>query len=471
MAARRTFQDQYGQRIPFGKPMLEAFCMDPGYINLNATSCGSWPKAVSDKLKDLWAQLEAQPDLFSGFSQGPVLQEARLGIAQLVHAAVSECVLISNATTGIFTVLYNYPFEAGDVVLTLSTTYGAIDNAITSLAETRPLQARKVEFEFPTTHQDIVSRFEAAIAQIKAEGLRPRLAVLETVVSIPAVRMPFEELVRVCQREGVMTLVDGAHSVGQFEVNLDELQPDFFTAECHKWLFVPRPCAFLYVAQRNQHLFRSTIPTSFGFIPRGGQSTLPLWSQMVSADPATSPFETLFAYTATSDNMPHMCIPTALRFRQDICGGEVAIYEYVRWLAKEGGDRVASILETEVLEEPDIALGAHSQMRNCGIATVRLPLRIATGDSHSAASVKISQTHALLAEEQVGPAVRYLTKCLSDTYRTWLPFIDYKGWIWARICAQIYLEVSDFEFVGHALKILCEKIAKGEVGPESQSNQ
>ena len=164
-----------------------------------------------------------------------MLQEARSGIAQLVQAAVSECVFVSNATTGIFTVLYNHHYEERDVVITLSTTYGATDHAIASLAETRPLQARKVEFEFPTTGQDIVSRFEAAVAEIKAEGLRPRLAVLETVVSIPAVRMPFEELMRVCRREGIMTLVDGAHSIGQFALNFNELQPDFFVADCHKY--------------------------------------------------------------------------------------------------------------------------------------------------------------------------------------------------------------------------------------------
>ena len=186
---------------------------------------------------------------------------------------------------------------------------------------------------------------------------------------------------------------------------------------------------------------------------------------MVSDGPAASPFETLFTYTATSDNMPQMCIPTALRFRREVCGGEAAIYEYVRQLAKDGGDRVASILGTEVLEEPALTLGAGSQMRNCGIATVRLPLAIATGSS--AASAKLS--HAPLSEQEVGPAVRYLTKSLADTYKTWLPIIDYEGWIWVRLCAQIYLEISDFEFAGSALKVLCEKIVRRETGQEGKS--
>ncbi|KAI0403564.1 pyridoxal phosphate-dependent transferase [Xylaria palmicola] len=455
--------DMGSVRIPFGKPMFKAFCMDSEYTNLNSPSAGSWPRVVSNQLKSYWAQLEAQPDLFSEFLQGSVLQEARLGLAQLLHATVSECVLLTNTTTGIFTVLYNQEFQDGDVVVTLSTTYGAIDHALTSLAEARPIRTRKVEFELPPVGQSIMSRFEDTVAQIKAEGLRPRLAILETIVSIPAVRMPFEDLVRVCRREGIMSLVDGAHSVGQFEVNLEELQPDFFVADCHKWLFVPRPCAVLYVAKRNQHMIRSTIPTSFAFIAKNGPARLPLWSQMVGANPCASAFETLFAYTATSDNMPHMCIPTALRFRQDVCGGETAIYQYIKRLAKQGGDRVADILQTEVLEEPGHEHGADSPMRNCGMATVRLPLAVSTGASTAPANVP----GAPLTEKEVGPAVRYLTKVLADSYKTWLPIIDYRGWIWVRLCAQVYLEVSDFEMVGNALQVLCEKILNRETWQET----
>ena len=96
--------------------------------------------------------------------------------------------------------------------------------------------------------------------------------------------------------------------------------------------------------------------------------------------------------------------------------------------------------------------GEDSQMRNCGIVTVRLPLAIAT--SPSPANVPGSA----LTEKEVGPAVRYLTKALAEKYKTWLPIIDYRGWMWARLCAQVYLDVSDFEMAGNALKVLCEQI-------------
>uniref|UniRef100_UPI003467EE8D Aminotransferase, class V/Cysteine desulfurase n=1 Tax=Penicillium expansum TaxID=27334 RepID=UPI003467EE8D len=449
---------------PFGKPMLKHFCMNPEYRNLNAATCGSWPKTVRDQWRRYLDDLEAQPDYFSEVKQGPVIQEARREVAQLLHARVSECVFISNATTGIYTVLHNIPFDKDDVIITFSTTYGAIDNAIASMAETQPFQTRKVTVDLPMRGEDIVARFEGMVAQIKAEGLHPRLAVLETIVSIPAIRMPFESLVQACQREGVLSLVDGAHSIGQFSLNLEVLQPDFFIMDCHKWLFVPRPCAALYVPERNQHYIRSTIPPSFGFIPRDGKPALPLWSKQSgggSSGSTATDFETIFANVATQDNMPHMCIPTALKFRREVCGGEEAIYQYLRVLAKEGGDRVAAILGTEVLDEKPAgeykSQRTPSEMRDCGIATVRLPLAVSSSlkpPPHS------GTPYSPLSDEEVGPAVHYLSMTLAETHKTWLYLIDHGGYIWVRLCAQIYLDTSDFEWIGNVLKEICETIGK-----------
>lgn len=106
-------------------------------------------------------------------------------------------------------------------------------------------------------------------------------------------------------------------------------------------------------------------------------------------------------------------------------------------------------------------------MRNCSIATVRRALAIATVNLAAPAEI----AYAPLTKEKVKHAVRYLTKPLNDTYKTWLPVTDYRAWIWVRLCTQLYLEVSDFEFVGNALKVLCEKFVKKDTGRASQRSQ
>lgn len=48
-------------------------------------------------------------------------------------------------------------------------------------------------------------------------------------ISCPsAIRMPIEKLVPLCKEFGVMCVVDGAHGPGQFNLNIRELDPDFY---------------------------------------------------------------------------------------------------------------------------------------------------------------------------------------------------------------------------------------------------
>lgn len=103
-----------------------------------------------------------------------------------------------------------------------------------SLQETTPVQARKVEYALPLTHDEIVQRFLDVVNKARAEGLKVRAAVFETITSVPGVRFPFEKLTRICKDEGILSVIDGAHGVGQIPLNLGELDPDFFVSNCHK---------------------------------------------------------------------------------------------------------------------------------------------------------------------------------------------------------------------------------------------
>jgi len=40
--------------------------------------------------------------------------------------------------------------------------------------------------------------------------------------------LPVKELISICRRHGVMILVDGAHTPGQIQLDLENLGADFF---------------------------------------------------------------------------------------------------------------------------------------------------------------------------------------------------------------------------------------------------
>lgn len=110
------------------------------------------------------------------------------------------------------------------------------------MTETTLAQAAKVEYTFPVEDDWLVSAFASKIAEIEAQGGKVKIAVFDTVVSTPGVRLPFERLTKLCREKGVLSLIDGAHGVGHMKLDLGALDADFFVSNCHK--YVPPPFFF-----------------------------------------------------------------------------------------------------------------------------------------------------------------------------------------------------------------------------------
>ncbi|EME47697.1 hypothetical protein DOTSEDRAFT_166965 [Dothistroma septosporum NZE10] len=428
-------------RIDCGKDAAKHFGFAKNYMNLNHGSFGTYPLEIRSVLRHFQDQHEERPDWFIRYEYPRLNDEARTAIAKYLRASVEAVVFVPNASTGVNTVLRNLVYQPGDIIIYFATIYGSCHKTIEYITETTPALSRKVEYTYPISDKDLCSKFEATIRKIKAEGKNPRIAVFDTIVSMPGVRMPFEELTRLCKSHGVLSMIDAAHSVGQIPLNLTELDPDFFVSNCHKWLHTPRACAVFYVPERNHHLMRSSLPTSHGFVPLddGGQvSPLPPSSKSV--------FVNNFEFVGTLDSSPYLCIPAALQWRSQLAykdlQGEEAIFAYDEELAREGGQKVAAILGTEVMDNPEQTL------TKCSFANIQLPLsyREITGGDYGTA-VKIA---------------RWISQVLVDQHNTFLALLIHDDKFWVRLSAQVYLTIEDFEWAGRALQQVCDRARNRE---------
>ena len=68
----------------------------------------------------------------------------------------------------------------------------------------------------------------------EADGLEIYACVFETITSVPAARFPFETITQLCREKRILSVIDGAHGVGQIPIDLASLDPDFFVSNCHK---------------------------------------------------------------------------------------------------------------------------------------------------------------------------------------------------------------------------------------------
>ena len=208
----------------------------PTYTPLNHGSFGTYPKSVQKRLQESQALSEARPDNFQRFDFPIMLDRSRAAMASFLNAPVDEIVFVPNATTAINVILHNLIFEEGDVILHLSTLYAGIAKMIEYIHESRGIEGVNVAVEYPISDDALVSRFQIAIKRVKSGERRQRVkvAIFDTISSLPGVRVPWERLVEVCREEGVLSLVDGAHGVGNIDLDLSKVQPDFFTSNCHK---------------------------------------------------------------------------------------------------------------------------------------------------------------------------------------------------------------------------------------------
>ncbi|CAK3811454.1 PLP-dependent transferase [Lecanosticta acicola] len=427
--------------IQCGKEVARHFGFAEGYRNLNHGSFGTYPagvKAVQRKFQD---DCEARPDQFIRYEFPRRNDEARGAVAGILGVDSETCVFVPNATTGVNTVLRNIVYQPGDVIIYFATIYGACHKTVEYMTETTPAESRSVEYKYPISDAELCSRFEETIKAIKTQGKNPKLAIFDSIVSLPGVRAPFEELTKICREYNTLSCIDGAHGIGHIPLNLKEVDPDFFVSNCHKWLYVPRGCAVFYVPVRNQHLIRSSLPTSHGFVPRETEAAFnPLPPSQKSE------FVNQFEFVGTLDNSPYLCIPTALQWREKVRYGELkgeeAVMKYCVDVARQGGDKTAQILGTEVLEN------AEGTLRNCAFANVRLPLSysdLAGGDMNTAISI-----------------AQWMSKTLLDEYNTFLALLIHAENFYVRLSGQIYLTEEDFDWAGNVLKEVCARAKKGE---------
>ena len=181
------------------------------------------------------ALAETRPDKFERYTYQSLLDDARASIAELLDVPVEECVFVQNATSGVGVVLRNLIYKKGDVIIYFDTIYGALEKLLASIMETNAnVTARKVHYELPCSHDVIVDNFVDLVKQVRKEGLNPKLAIFDTIVSMPGVRFPFERLTAECKNAGILSCIDGAHGVGQIPLDLRSLDADFFVSNCHK---------------------------------------------------------------------------------------------------------------------------------------------------------------------------------------------------------------------------------------------
>ncbi len=368
-----------------GRDARKLWLLDEDCVFLNNGSFGATPIAVLKAQQDLRDQMERQPVRFLVDIIDNGMRNAVKPLAEFLKTSPENLAFVSNATEGINSVLRSIRWQTGDEILATNHNYGAITKTIEFVCDRYSTKLVQAHIPFPLeSQQQILDAIEKSITP------KTRLAVLDHVTAPSAIVFPVKELVQICHDRKVPVIIDGAHAPGMLDLDLEDIGADYYAGNCHKWLFTPKGCAFLYAAPHAQEdLHHTTI--SWGW-PDG--------------------FTREFDWTGTKDPTAWLSTKAALDFYHLLPAPRRR--EYNNELAHWG----ASLLEYAWNTKP----ACPPEMRG-SIASILLP-----GN--------------LPGTPEQGKKVH---DALINNHNVEVPVFDFENKLWLRISAQAYNYPEEYE--------------------------
>lgn len=324
-------------------PWAPLWDLDPARAHLNHGSFGACPRAVLAAQQALRVEIERDPTDFLARRLPARLAAARAALGAFVGARADDLVFVTNATSGVNTVMRSLSFDSGDEILVTNHTYAACRKTVEFCAGRQG--ARLVTAHVPFPLDDAQVLVDAVLAAVTP---RTRLALLDHVTSPTGLVFPIERLVPALAERGVDTLVDGAHALGMLPLDLERLGACYYTANAHKWLCAPKGAAFLHVRRDRQARVHPLV-ISHGY----------------DAAATSSRFREEFDWVGTLDPTAWLVIPDCLGYlEQQVQGGWPALMAHNRALALAARTLLCDALEVAAPCPSDL-LGA--------LASVPLP--------------------------------------------------------------------------------------------------
>ena len=271
------------------------FLLNPDIHFLNHGSFGASPKPVFDTYQAWQRRLEFQPVTYFQSDLSNALREARHALGTFLHANGDDLIFVPNATFGVNVVVNSLKLSAGDEVLSTDQEYGACDNNWRYAANKHGFTYKKAPVTLPATNDEQIL---ADIWQHVTD--QTRVIFVSHITSVTALTLPVKALCARAREAGILTVIDGAHVPGQLPLDLQDIQPDFYTGNCHKWLCSPKGSAFLFVDKRHQGMIE---PLIVGWRRLQDES---LGSQFLDD----------YEYLGTKDYAAYLSVPAAITFQE-----------------------------------------------------------------------------------------------------------------------------------------------------------
>ena len=229
--------------------MKSQFLLDKNITFLNHGSFGACPKPIFEEYQRLQLELENEPVYFIQKKQAEYLKIAKEKLAKYIGCNANDFFFTPNPTFAINTIMRSLNLVAGDEILTTNQEYGAMDRTWNFYCKKSGAKYIRQNISLPVVSKEqILEEFWSGYTS------KTKIVFLNQISSATALIFPVKEICDKARELGLITIIDGAHVAGQMDLDITELNPDFYTGTLHKWMLAPKGSSFLYVKKDFQEM-------------------------------------------------------------------------------------------------------------------------------------------------------------------------------------------------------------------------
>jgi isopenicillin-N epimerase len=243
----------------FWRSVREQFVMPQELAVMNAANLCPASTPVLEALTRETRDVDRDPSPQNRSRLGAAKENTRKVIAEFLRVTPEEIVITRNTSESNNLVSNGLDLKAGDEVIVFSDNHPSNNQAWQEKAKRFGFSVKVVEQKNPHPGAEYyIDAFTRAIT--------PQTKVLAFTHFTNTVGdlFPAREICAAARERGVLTLVDGAQTFGLFDVNLRDIDPDFYSGSAHKWPCGARECGVLFV---NARVHDRIWPSSYSAYP------------------------------------------------------------------------------------------------------------------------------------------------------------------------------------------------------------
>jgi len=224
------------------------YMMEPGLIMMNNGTAGTMPRVVYNTLAEFFKiQAKNAYKCYTRFR--PYQDIVRRRIAEFVGAHEDEIALLRNSTEGLNIIAQGLDLKPGDEVLMSNWEHPAGTGPWRMQEKRYGIKTKIAELSItPKSKDEILNVFNDAITP------RTRIIMVSHACYNTGLVTPLKELAKLAHDKNILFAVDGAHVIGMLDVDMHDLDVDFYANSAYKWLGAPTGCGIFYVKKEVQDI-------------------------------------------------------------------------------------------------------------------------------------------------------------------------------------------------------------------------